>query len=157
MKAFQAIADVFSILHDGTVEGWSGNHNQLDLQISCLYLAERIDSSFEHFHLQLFDIEQIAFNAWMEDAQRSTKILTQLANIFEPELEILSAKVQAETVVITFNQADSAFDYCGGDLHLRCKEVRVFNQAHQEISPAQLKTIAEGYWADWEKKNKASQ
>ena len=50
MNTQQDIIDIFSILHDGTIEGWTGDSSKLVLTVSCFYLAELIDKNFEYFY-----------------------------------------------------------------------------------------------------------
>lgn len=146
MNSQQDIQDVFSILHDGWIETWSGNRNKLVLIIGCTYLAELIDKSFEYFYVELFDIRKIEFFAWMNPISLEQKIFTELSEIFQAELEILSSDKKDDDVVVVCNQHDTKFDYCGGNLTLNCQNIKVFDQSKRQLSIEEFDEICKKYW-----------
>lgn len=146
MTTTENISNIFSILHDGTISAWMGNKDLLYLTIECEYLAERIDKSFDRFYVELIDIEKLELNPWTNSIELPTIINTTYADIFKAELEILSAEVIDDIVVITCNQHDKNFDYCGGNLAIRCKEVKVYDQNKNELTIDQLGDICKIYW-----------
>lgn len=146
LNSQQDIQDIFSILHDGLIETWSGNKNKLALKIGCTYLAELIDKSFEYFYVELFDIRKIEFFAWMNPISLEQKIFTELSEIFQAELEILSADKKADNVVVICNQHDTKFDYCGGNLTLSCQSIKVFDQSKRQLSIDEFDEICKKYW-----------
>ncbi len=152
MTATEDIENIFSILHDGTISGWHGDKNLLTLAVDCQYLAERIDKSFEKFYIDLFDIDKIELDPWRNQIELPAVIKTNLVDIFKAELEILSADIKDDAVIITCNQHDTSFDYCGGNLTISCKTIKVYDQNKNELTIDQFDKICNEYWEDWSKK-----
>lgn len=51
MDVTETISDLFTMFHDGGIEGWDGNENKLTLTIGCTYLAEKIHPDLIFFTL----------------------------------------------------------------------------------------------------------
>jgi hypothetical protein len=146
MNVQQDIQDIFSILHDGTIESWTGNKQKLVLKVRCPYLAKRIDKSFEYFYIEIRDIEKIELFAWMNPRDSEQKIFTELSDIFKAELEILAADKEENNVVVVCNQHDTNYEYCGGNLTLICNEIKVFDQNNCYITIEKFDEICNQYW-----------
>ncbi len=78
MSATDNIRDIFSILHDGTISGWTGDRNLLTLKIDCQYLAERIDKSFESFYVEFIQIDNLYLTTWPNPFDLPVLTLTDL-------------------------------------------------------------------------------
>ena len=115
MSATDNIRDIFSILHDGTISGWTGDRNLLTLKIDCQYLAERIDKSFK------------------------------------AEQEILSAEIKENLVVVSCNQYDTDFSYCGGNLTINCMAIKISDQNRNELTIDEIDIICKSYWTEMSK------
>lgn len=151
MSATEDIIDTFSILHDGTISAWTGNKDLLTLTVDCEYLAERIDKSFDKFFVELIQLEELLLLTWPNPFDSPVKTLTEPSDIFKAELEILSADIKDEKVVITCNQHDTEFDYCGGILTISCASIKVYDQLKNELTIDQLDQICSEYWDEWSK------
>jgi hypothetical protein len=148
------IVNVFSIFHDGTIVSWVGNRERLRLTISCSYLAERVNSTYEDFFVEILKIDRLAFVPWMNPADLEQEYLTEVADIFKANLDILSAECDNDLVKISFNQRNSGFDYCGGFLYMTGSDIRVLDQSGSEIATDRLYEICRQYWDDFANKNK---
>ncbi|AHM59127.1 hypothetical protein D770_08910 [Flammeovirgaceae bacterium 311] len=148
------IAEVFSLFHDGSIVGWTGDNDILTLKIDCLYLAERLNADYEYFNLILYKIYRLEFDPWTDPSENNKHFKNSLGEIFEAELEILYADVKDSSVEISFNQADPKYNYCGGNLYLACEAIKIFDQEMNEIKIDELKSICNNYWEDWKIKNK---
>ena len=146
MTANEKIKDVFSFLHDGTISAWGGDKNLLKLVVDCEYLAEQIEESFTKFHLDLINVDKLELQAWMNLVKQTTIVKTDFIDIFEAELEIISAEIKDEIIVISCNQHDINYDYSGGFLNISCKEIKVFDQNRNELTIDQLRKICKNYW-----------
>ena len=151
MTATEDIRDLFSILHDGTISAWTGNNDSLTLTVDCEYLAERIDKSFDKFYIDLIKVNKLELEPWTNPIDLTTITKTEYADIFKAELEILSADVKDDIVVITCNQHDTNFDYCGGNLTMSCQAIKVFDQNKNELTIEQFGEICKKYWDEWSK------
>lgn len=145
-KNVQNIVDTFSIFHDGIITKWTGNKTNLTLTIECQYLAKIIDSSFELFFVDLINIEKISFNAWMNPINLPQKVFTEIDQVFQANLEILSAENFGNEVVIDCNQHDTNFDFCGGKLSIKCDDIIIKNQNNNILTIDDLDRISNEYW-----------
>lgn len=127
MSATEDTRDIFSILHDGTISAWAGNKDLMTLTVDCEYLAKRIDKSFDKFFVELIQLDELFLSTWPNPFDLPVKILTEPSDIFKAELEILTADIKDEKVVIACNQHDTEFDYCGGILTISCESIKVFD------------------------------
>ncbi len=145
-NTLKEIRDIFSILHDGTISTWTGEKNLLTLKVDCEYLAERIDKTYNSFYIECGEIEKIGFHPWMNPIDLPQTLLTDIQDIFKAELEILSADIENDFVKVTCNQHDTGFDYCGGALFLKCKTIKIFDQAKQQLTLDEFDKICNDYW-----------
>lgn len=152
MTATEDIRDVFSILHDGTISAWTGDKNLLTLTVECEYLAQRIDKSFDRFYVALTNVDKLELDPWTNPIDLPTIVKTDYADIFEAELEILSADIKDYVVVITCNQHDTSLDYCGGNLTISSKTIKVYDQNKNELTINHFDKICNEYWEEWRKK-----
>ena len=145
-KPLNDISDIFSILHDGTTSTWAGDKDLLILRINCEYLAELIDKSFQSFYVECSQIDKIEFHPWMNPSNLPQTLLMHLNDIFQAELEVLSAEIDNDHVKISCNQHNTDFDYCGGTLLLSCKTIKVFDQEKRELSIDEFDKLCTKYW-----------
>lgn len=148
----QNIIDIFSILHDGTIESWTGDKNKLVLKVSCFYLAELIDKDFEYFYIEITEILKIELDTWINPIEKGPQIFTEISDIFKAELEILSADKVDNEIVITCNQPFRDMNYSGGNLTLNCKSIKVFDQNINELTIEKFGEICKQYWDNFGKK-----
>ncbi len=151
MKTTEDIRDIFSILHDGGISSWSGDKTTLILTVECQYLAERVDKTFDRFYVELRKVDELLLLIWPNPIELPVQTLTEPKDIFKAELEILSADIEDEKVVIACNQHDTEFDYCGGNLTVSCQAIKIFDQNKNELTIEQLERISNEYWNDWSK------
>ena len=149
MTATEDIRDIFSILHDGGITAWTGDKKVMTLTVECQYLAERIDKSFDRFYVELSQVDELLLKTWQNPFDLPVQTLTEQSDIFRAELELISADIKDEKVVIACNQHDTNFDYCGGNLTISCDTIKVFDQKKNELTIDQLDEICKNYWDDW--------
>ena len=152
MNTQQDIIDIFSILHDGTIEGWTGDSSKLVLTVSCFYLAELIDKNFEYFYIEITEIQKIELDTWIDPIENGPQIFTELTDIFKAELEILSADKKDKDVVITCNQPFRDMNYSGGNLIINCGSIKVFDHDKNELTIERFEEICKQYWDNFGKK-----
>lgn len=152
MTANEDIRDIFSILHDGTISAWTGDKNVLMLTVECQYLAGRINKSFDRFFLELSEIDKLTLDPWTNSVDIPSNMKIDFADIFKAELEIMSADVKDDFVLVTCLQFDTSYDYNGGNLSIRCKKIKVFDQNKKELTIEQLGGLSRNYWSELSKK-----
>ena len=146
MSATEDIRDIFSILHDGIICSWTGSKDLLTLKIDCHYLAEYIDKSFDSFYVDLIQVDKLYLTTWPNPFDLPVLTLTDLNDIFKAGLEILSADIAEDKVVVTCNQHDTNFDYCGGNLIVNCQTIKIYDQNKKEFTIDKLDEICKKYW-----------
>jgi hypothetical protein len=146
MNSLQNIEDVFSILHDGCITTFEENTKGLLLTVECLYLAEKVNPNYEWFYVELIEIKKLEFEAWSNPVSLPAKIIRDSKEIFQAELEILSADILADDVRICCNQHDTDYDYCGGNLLLNCNAIKIYDQSKNELSIDYMDKICNQYW-----------
>jgi hypothetical protein len=72
--------------------------------------------------------------------------LTDLNDIFKAGLEILSADIAENEVVFACNQHNTDFDYCGGNLKVGCRTIKIYDQNKNELTIDKLDEISKKYW-----------
>jgi len=148
MKMIEDIRNIFSILHDGIISAWSGDKELLVLTIYCEYLAEQMDSSFNKFYIELSGINKITLSPWTNSPGVPAIPVINLPDIFQAQLEILSADITNDLVIITCKQHDTRFDYSGANLAISCNVIKIFDQGHNELTIEELARAANAYWKE---------
>lgn len=124
----------------------------LTLTVDCLYLAERIEKSFDRFYVVLMNIDKLELDPWTNLIDLPTVVKSDYSDIFKAELEILSANINDDVVVVACKQHDTNFDYCGGNLSISCQAIKVFDQNQNELTIDQFGEISKNYWDERSKK-----
>lgn len=152
MSTPEIVKSIFSLLHDGCFSEWTVDNYVMTLTIECQYLAERIDKSFDRFYVELGQVDAMTLTTWPNHTDIPTRILSEPYEIFKAELEILSAEIENEKVVVSCYQGDSNFDYRGGNLSLSCGSIKIFDQNKRELTIEQFGKLANEYWDEWSRK-----
>ena len=97
----------------------------------------------------------LSFTTWPDDAKATPDVITNAGSIFTPELEILSAEVENDSIKVACNQPLPGLGYCGGFLNLKTKSAVVKDGAAKEYSIEELRSLGNGYWDEWASKNRA--
>ncbi len=153
MPDTEKLARIFNIFHDGTIHEATQHGRDLTLQISCLYLAERINPEFDKFYLKLTEVSTFRFDAWDTPDKSDIPLPISPTEIGAAKLEILSAEVKGDEVFVTCNQANSAAIYAGGEIVINCEQFQLYDQSMAETSIEILIPIWEKVWAEWKSKN----
>lgn len=145
----EAVAAVFNIFHDGAITAAAWRGPDLLLTVEIPYLAERVRPDWERFTVELRAAAGLEFEPWLDHPRPPP--LTEIGEIFQPELDILSCDLEADRVKLVCNQ--SADDWCGGFLRFAAAEALVFDQGGAPWALDQLGELCEGYWEQWRRKN----
>lgn len=148
MATIQDLSDVFSILHDGIITSYSENDRRLTLKVECCYLAELIDKRFDSFYIALDTVNHLSFITWPNPFDEPVIQLTLVEDVFKAPLEISSAEIKNDQVLISCNQHDLRFNYCGGQLLINCEVVHVYDNDGKELSIYSLDSLAKEYWRE---------
>jgi hypothetical protein len=149
MEGIQNIRDVFSKLHDGTIIEYGSDKSSLTLKVSCQYLAERLDPTFEIFFVELAEVSGLTFVPWMNPFDLEQQYFVEINDIFQAELDILSAEIEQGFVKVSCNQRDPVFNYCGGILYISCKDIRIYDQNRIGLTIERLNQICNEYWDEF--------
>jgi hypothetical protein len=148
MNAATELSEIFSVLHDSTIESAKGEKEHLTLRVGCQYLAELFNPSFYFFYVELIGISEFTFISWEEPAVATVDTPAALALVLAADLEIVSAKVEHERTIITCIEPGSSSG-SGGELIISCQQVILYDQEKRELSLDTLRTVANNYWDRW--------
>ena len=148
-NSLEDIRDIFSVLHDGGIVSWAYDKCALTLKIECEYLAERIDKTFQSFTIKLDEVQKLEFGPWLAEGNLQHSNFNNIDEIFQGELILSSATIEADYVKIYCNQRYSKFGYSGGELLLNAKAITLFDHAGQPLSVDEILKIGKEYWEDW--------
>lgn len=140
------IRDVFSIFHDGGIVDCKGDFHKLTLTIQCNYLAELINPDFENFYLDLIEINKLDFDPWMNPIDLEKIDFDSYEDYLKVNLEILSAEIKDNLVVVTCNQHNTDLDFCGGHLMISANKIKLFDHNKTEMTIDQLDSVCRLYW-----------
>ena len=142
----QDIADVFSILHDGFIISYESNDEKILLTVECPYLAERINADYELFYIELKGVKKLEFETWSNPVDLPVQVLIQPKDIFQAELEILSAEIIGGNVHVACKQHNTCYDYSGGYLFINAKAIKIYDQGKNELTIDVMGKICNEYW-----------
>lgn len=140
------IAQLFSNLHDGTIHLESKEGSNQYWKIACPYLAEMIPPTYEFFWLKLYNVKRLEFHPWNKDLTAPTKIWTTFEEIAQLELEILTAKVENNSMQITVQEDSSILDIEGGELWLDSQGIILLDEKKQLLRAEDFFVRANLYW-----------
>lgn len=146
MSVTGELASLFTILHDGTIESFTGNTKKLNLKISCQYLAELINPSFEYFYIQLIEIDFIELQTFknisnFENFEKTAVVLTAPSDIFNEEIDLYRAETNNGHVEINCWQVNIGLNYIANCLRLNCERFTVQDHDHNLINIELLKNL----------------
>ncbi len=155
IEGLENILSMFSVFHDGDISHCIKENLILQFEVEIQYLTERINPSYRVFRIILYGVTNLSFTTWPDDAEAKPDTFTEISEIFTPELEILSAEVENNSIKVACNQPLPKLGYCGGFLKLNVNSAVVKDEAGKEYSIEELCSLSNGYWDEWANKNKA--
>jgi len=147
------IRDLFSIFHDGGIVDCRGDLNKLFLSVQCNYLAELINPRYENFYIELIDITKLDFEPWMNPFELDKIEFNDHEEFLKVGLEILSAEIKDNCVLVACNQHDINLDYCGGHLMVSANIVTVYDHDINLLTIDELDSLCNLYWDKVSKAN----
>lgn len=147
MNVLEEIEEFFSVFHDASLEACENKGDDLILKIDCLYLAEKIQSEFRYFFVELIGWKKFELKPWWNDEvkARTSQIVTDLDEIFSYDLGIELAMIEKDVVNVYCN-VDQNEALAGGDLRIIAESVLVRTQDGTIISQKELDRLAQDYW-----------
>ncbi len=145
IRKIDEIADVFSIFHDGSIINWAELEDGLELEVSCIYLAELINKDYELFYIKLINIHEIFFEPWYIQQEKDEKI-TGYDKLFTLHLEIMSGKIMENHIGVFSYTRSYPELFSGGILKIGCDYITVFDQKKNALSYSTLDNLCRTYW-----------
>ena len=143
------LRDLFCLLHDGTISHGSWEGSDLVLEVEIAYLAARVAPSFCKFYLRLVNVRHLRFTTWPNATASGPVVLSEMTQIFQPELQILEGNLQDGVIQVVCNQRSSAFDYSGGELFFMADGAQLTDEAGKYYAMETLGSLCKEYWDDW--------
>jgi len=140
------ISDIFSIFHDGCIVSSRTEPMGMFIEVEIPYLANLIFPEFDKFEVRLYGFKNVRFKTWPSDLKSEPEVLSNVDEIFMPELEILQSEVSQGCIRIVCNQHSHQYDYCGGELQFDVDAAEVSDQNNKLYSIDELSSISDKYW-----------
>lgn len=153
MTKMHTLRDVFSIFHDGSIVDCKGDSERLTLTIQCNYLAELIDTDYENFYVELFEISKLDFEPWMNPPDLKKIVFYSHEDYLKTDLDILSAELKEGFVLIVCAQYDNRLNYAGGTLMISAKDFQLYDHNGKTMTIGQLDSISQKYWKEFNKES----
>jgi hypothetical protein len=150
----EAVAQVFSIFHDGSVVGCQRIGDDLNLDIEIEYLAQRVAPEYGGFSVSILGARDFSFTTWPKHAEQPAAIFSDPMEIFGSEPEILSSKIKDGFIEIALNESSRNVDYSGGILRFKADGIRVLDEGGYECGVETLGKICQEYWDEWARRHK---
>ena len=136
----QELLDILGTFHDGGIDGFKGDHTELELQIGCTYLAEIEKEGNQYFFLTITDITRFEFHHWNGEAVKGLK------EIIDLDLEIGYSMADNGIVKTSCHVWMEDNDDSGGELWIEANFEDLKNQDKKLISPESLYELSSIYW-----------
>ncbi len=150
IEGAQAIGRIFSIFHDGGIDGHRVEGDTLHLVVAIAYLAERVNPGFERFSIALAKFADCRFVPWLDDRDAVPLALTEPGDIFTDGLEVLQGESDGARIKVVLNQSTPGVGYCGGEWSFNAASALVVDQAGKSYSIDELDALSRGYWDAWD-------
>jgi len=141
----EELSTLFQIFHDGSIEDFVGDFTNLELQISCTYLAEMEEKGNEYFYLTVTNVELLEFHCW------NGKVVKNLENILKLGVEIGYSKIEDGIIKISCHTWEYKDE---GELWMIANYKALETEKRRWITP---KILGEWSAQDWDKFNKRDQ
>jgi hypothetical protein len=136
---------VWNVLHDAIVVDITGTvPGALRLTLDCDYLRDRIDHPGNHFYITLSECTRFAYRPWNDD----TQVIEDLQALGGRRLWILKAEIAVGFCKV--HCSEHILNGSGGVLEVSATSVRVALDEERTITQAELESVAEAYWEEWD-------
>lgn len=124
------------------------------MAISCEYLAELIDISFEYFYIELTGINLIELETFknirnFENFDEIAVVLTNPSDIFKDEIDIYGAKINNGYIEINCWQINEELNYIANCLRISCNTYTMYDHNNNVINLELLKSLSAKYWSSF--------
>ena len=143
------IVEVFGIFHDGVITGGSVAKSTAEIVVKIKYLGERIRPDYRRFTIRLSGFASVRFAPWADQGAPSIAEMTNLSEIAQLDLGILSAETEGEAVKVACTQDRPGLGYSGGFLNIAAGGYQVFDEGGSEWVLTDLQKLSEDYWREW--------
>ncbi len=140
------IAQVFNILHDGSIIKCAVNGNNLELTIKMEYTTKFMQPDFQLFYILLSNCSNVHFLPWKKN-KNETISYTKDLEVITNELTILNKKTDLNTIEI-MSQVEGSNDLVGGIFTFSASNILIFTKDKKQLSLEKLQKIAEQYWGN---------
>lgn len=143
MKLSSMKADVFNLLHDGSIYHIEGNvPGEIRINVDCGYLRTLVNEVGDSFILRLRNCQKFVYLPYKDEGFGSE--VSQLSEISKHEPDFVTAEQTDLCVSI----------YCSkGVIQAQFSSISVWLNTETEISFSDLELIVNDYWAKWKEKN----
>lgn len=136
----EKLAGFLDILQDAQLQEWGMENGDLNLKAYCPHIATHSGKGHSSFFLVLKNTDLLSFTPW-EDEEL---VITDIKEIRLLQPVIVSCEVKEDNILQIYCQCDHLYE--GGNINIRCAEVRLFDEEFNERTLAELQVYADAYW-----------
>ena len=136
----EKLAGFLDILQDAQLLEWGMEKEDLNLKAYCPHIAKHSGKGYSSFFLVLKKVDVVSFSPW-EDEQLEVTDLNEI-RLLKPV--IVSSEVKEDNIVQIYCQCDHLYE--GGNIRIRCADVRLFDEEFNELTLQDLQVYADAYW-----------
>lgn len=136
----EKLAGFIDILQDAQLQEWGMEKGDLNIKAYCPHIAKHSGKGYTSFYLLLKQNDELCFCPW-EDESLEIRDLSEI-RLLHPL--IVSSEIKEDNIVQIYTQCDHLYE--GGNLRLRCADVRLFDEEFNELTLTDLQVYADAYW-----------
>ena len=135
----------WNVFHDAVIVEIAGTiPGRLRLTLDCDYLRDRVGHPGNRFYVTLTNATRFAYRPWSDDAL----VIEDLQSVEKRRLWISSAEAGPAFCKVHCNEHIPQGN--GGVLEVAASSVHVTLDGDRPITQAELESISEAYWDEWE-------
>jgi len=151
-EPLEGMAQLFSVLHDGSIERAELEGDTLTLEVAIGYLAQRLSPPSAGFVVTLRGVSALTYSPWADPARAPWEERVGPAAVCAG-FDILEGGVRDGTLVVTLLRQGKITEDAGGELSFSAEGLTVHDSGGRAYTVAQLAELARGYWDAWSAKN----
>lgn len=153
IKVLDQLTDILARFHDGEIEYFAIQENEMELSVNLYWIAELHKPSHQCFRLTLKGINGLFFEPWTHNKEW----LSDWDEILKLEHVFLSTKLDSTGIIIIETQCRNVPNelYQGGKLFLECEGYDLKDEDGFDISVERLTELVSFYWKEVFGKGKA--
>lgn len=129
-----------SLFQESNLEEISYAESNLNIKLHCAFLAKLIQSEYRYFYGVFKGCTDVFFQPWYDEFN----IISDVREIKALGLELLNVEREDDGFIKIYANCQQQFS--GGNLLIKCEDLKIFDEDFQEMSLIHLTELSEKYW-----------